>query len=278
MHYCLLIINIYCVPSRLEGTAYIYVFCATVVCLITRTIISSSHDIESDRSIYQARGKHQNNRSLATSPFILGLEFSGVVVSAPSSCEFSKGDRVFGGGQGSFADVISVKASNLRKIPERWTFSDAACLGATAPVSYGALISRGKLKQGETVLIHSAAGGLGLMAVWIARVVGARVIETASSEEKLAVARKYGAQECVNYTKSDVWWKEVLVLTKNVGVDLVFDSVGLVDKSLKCLKHKGRILVVGFAGREGIIEKIAMNRVLLKQDQIMVMYSVSGIL
>jgi NADPH2:quinone reductase len=69
----------------------------------------------------------------------------------------------------------------------------------------------------------------------------------------------------MNYTNSDDWWKEVLVLTKDVGVDLVFDSVGLVDKSLKCLKHKGRILVARFAGTEGMIEKIAMNRVLLKQ-------------
>jgi NADPH:quinone reductase len=198
----------------------------------------------------------------------LGLEFAGVVVSAPSSCEFSTGDHVFGGGQGSFAEVISVKASNLRKLPVRWNFTDAACLGATAPVSYGALISRGKLKKGETVLIHAAAGGLGLMAVQIARVVGARVIATASSEDKLAVARNYGAHECVNYTNSDDWWKEILVLTNDVGVDLVFDSVGLVDKSLKCLKHKGRILVVGFAGTEGMIEKIAMNRVLLKQAQI----------
>jgi NADPH2:quinone reductase len=119
----------------------------------------------------------------------LGLEFAGVVVSAPNSCEFSQGDRVFGGGQGSFAEVISVKASNLRRIPERWTFSDAAGLGATAPVSYGALLSRGKLKKGETVLIHAAAGGLGLMAVQIARAVGARVIATASSDETLGVAK-----------------------------------------------------------------------------------------
>jgi NADPH:quinone reductase len=124
----------------------------------------------------------------------LGLEFAGVVVSALGSCEFSTGDRVFGGGQGSFAEVISVKASNLRKIPERWTFSDAAGLGATALVSYGVLIPRGKIKKGETVLIHAAAGGLGLMAVQIAKAVGARVIATASSEEKLAVTRKYGAK------------------------------------------------------------------------------------
>jgi NADPH:quinone reductase len=145
---------------------------------------------------------------------------------------------------------------------------DAAGLGATAPVSYGALITRGRLKKGETVLIHAAAGGLGLMAVQLAKAAGVIVIATASTEAKLTVAWKYGADECVNYIISEDWWKEVLVLTDEVGVDLVFDSVGLVDKSLKCLKHKGRLLVVGFAGTEGMIEKIAMNRILLKQAQI----------
>jgi NADPH:quinone reductase len=154
---------------------------------------ADSHDIEPDQSISQARGKRQNNRPLVTLPFILGLEFVGVVVSAPGSREFSTGDHVFGGGQGSFAEAISVKASNLRKMPEIWTFSEAAGLGATAPVSYGALISRGKLKKGKIVLIHAAAGGLGLMAVQIARALGARVIATARSEEKLAVCAKYMA-------------------------------------------------------------------------------------
>jgi NADPH:quinone reductase len=72
----------------------------------------------------------------------------------------------------------------------------------------------------------------------------------------------------VNYTDSNDWWKKVLVLTKDAGVDLVSDLVGLVDKSLKCLKHKGRILVVEFSGTEGVIEKISTNRVLLKQAQI----------
>lgn len=118
------------------------------------------------------------------------------------------------------------------------------------------------------MLVHAAAGGLGLMAVQIARAVGARVIATASTKEKLDVARRFGADECVDYNKNKYWWKEVLELTEGQGVDVVYDPVGLVDKSLKCLKHKGRVLLVGFAGIEGNMEKIAMNRVLLKQAQL----------
>jgi len=106
------------------------------------------------------------------------------------------------------------------------------------------------------------------MAVQIAKAIGARVIATAGSQAKLDVAKRFGADECVNYTSNSEWWKEVLDLTGGSGVDVVYDSVGLVEKSLKCLKQKGRILIIGFAGTEGNIEKIAMNRVLLKQAQV----------
>ncbi|KAF8852826.1 zeta-crystallin [Acephala macrosclerotiorum] len=183
-----------------------------------------------------ARGKHQNNRSLITPPFILGLEFSGTVLSSPPSSTFRPGDLVFG--------------------------------GATAPVSYGALILRAKLRPGETVLVHAAAGGLGLMAVQIAKAVGCRVIGAVGSREKMGVVRGFGGDKVVDYREDRDWWTEVLEVTGGEGVDVVFDPVGLVDKSLKCLKQKGRILVIGFAGTEGNIEKIVMNRVLLRQAQI----------
>jgi NADPH2:quinone reductase len=129
-------------------------------------------------------------------------------------------------------------------------------------------VIRGNLQRGETVLIHAAAGGLGLMAVQIAKAVGAKVIATAGSREKLETARRFGAEMCVDYSSNPEWWKEVLDWTGGQGVEVVYDSVGLVDKSLKCLKHRGRVLVIGFAGAEGDIERIAMNRVLLKQAQI----------
>ncbi|RDW73294.1 hypothetical protein BP6252_07201 [Coleophoma cylindrospora] len=214
-----------------------------------------------------ARGKHQNNRSLVTPPFILGLEFAGTITSCPQDCGFSVGDRVFGGALGSYSSEIAVKPAALHRIPASWSFREAAGFGATATVSYGALIIRANLQKGETVLIHAAAGGLGLMAVQIAKAIGARVIATAGSEEKLEVARKFGADECVNYSNKD-WYRRVLELTNGRGVEIVYDSVGLVDKSLKCLKHKGKVLVIGFAGTEGNLEKIATNRILLKQAQI----------
>ena len=175
---------------------------------------------------------------------------------------------MFGSGLGSYAEQISAREASIRPLPPQWDFAAAAGLAATAPVSYGALVLRGELKKGETVLIHAAAGGLGLMAVQIAKAVGAIVIATASTEEKLQVAKRYGADECVDYCNDPEWYKEVLRLTRGKGVDVVFDSVGLVDLSLKCLTHKGRILIVGFAGKEGNLERIAMNRILLKQARL----------
>ncbi|CAH0024000.1 unnamed protein product [Clonostachys rhizophaga] len=212
------------------------------------------------------QGKHQNNRSLVRPPFTLGLEFSGIITSCPPNYHLQPGDRVFGASLGSYAEYISVPAStNLEKLPSSWSFADAAGLGATLPVSYGALMLRAGLKRGETVLVHSAAGGLGIMAVQIAAALGCRVIGTAGSEEKCSYAKKHGASFCLNYNTDPDWSGKVLELTEGAGADVVFDPVGLVDLSLKCIAHKGRVLIVGFAGRGGQMESIAMNRVLLKQ-------------
>ena len=226
----------------------------------------------------QARGKHQNNRSLVLPPFTLGLEFAGVVVSAPSSSPHQPGDAVFGDHAGSYTEFLTLPlsaAASLQKVPRSWSPADAAGLGATLPVSYGALAIQGNLRAGETVLVHSAAGGLGIMAVQIARALGCPVIGTAGSEAKCDYARRFGASECFDYTKQD-WWKRVLDATHGKGVDVVFDPVGLVDLSLKCVAHRGRILIVGFAGREGQMEKIAMNRVLLKQVNLIGYVSLMG--
>ncbi|KAH9219185.1 zeta-crystallin [Leptodontidium sp. 2 PMI_412] len=214
-----------------------------------------------------ARGKHQNNRSLVTPPFTLGLEFAGTVLSSPISSPFKPGSRVFGGSLGSYASQISVNPTSLQFIPQNWTFAQAAGLAATAPVSYGALILRGRLQRNETILIHASAGGLGLSAIQIAKAAGARVIATSSSLSKLSIARQFGADECINYSSPD-WIDTVLKLTQGRGVNVVFDPVGLVDGSLKCLRQRGRVLVVGFAGMPGGGERIAMNRVLLRQAQI----------
>jgi len=212
-----------------------------------------------------ARGKHQNNHSgLVVPPFILGLEFAGIVASAPTSSRFRAGDHVWGGGVGAFAEQISIKESALQRLPDGWSLEDAAGLGAaTAPVSYGALVHVAKVQDGETVLVHAAAGGLGVAAVQIARAMGARVIGTVGSMEKAGVVRKLGVDLVIRYDEPE-WEKKVLKATGGKGVHVVFDTVGLVEKSLRCLRYGGRIVVAGFAGLEGNMEKLAMNRILLK--------------
>lgn len=167
---------------------------------------------------------------------------------------------------GSYSEFIVLPADSpaLQRVPSGWSFTDAAGLGTTLPVSYGALALGGGLKAGETVLVHSAAGGLGIMAVQIAVAKGCRVLGTAGTAAKCAYAQRHGANRCFDYSQHN-WWKHVLEVTDGRGVDVVFDPVGLVDLSLKCIAHRGRVLVVGFARREGRMEKIAINRVLLKQ-------------
>lgn len=215
-----------------------------------------------------SRGLHQNNRRHVTPPFTLGLEFAGLVIAAPPSCPFPPGSRVFGACLGAYAEYLTVQASGataLHPMPPSWTFSQAASLGATLPVSYGALKHRAAVRPGEVVLVHSAAGGLGLAAVQLAKALGCRVIGTAGSSLKRATAERFGAEKCINYSTDQKWWEEVKRLTNQKGADVVFDPVGLVNDSLHCLAHRGRILVIGFAGREGNLEAVKMNRVLLPQ-------------
>ncbi|TRX91588.1 hypothetical protein FHL15_007593 [Xylaria flabelliformis] len=231
-----------------------------------------------------ARGKHQNNQQHIKPPFTLGLEFSGIVLSSPQNSPFPPGSHVFGSHSGCYAEYIVIptssssssssspsSSSSVHLIPPNWTFASAASIAATLPVSHGALLNTGNLLAGETVLIHAAAGGLGLAAVQVAKATRCKVIGTAGTDEKCGIALRYGADACINYRTETAWWERVLEITNGKGVDIVFDTVGLVNLSLKCLSHRGRILVVGFAGREGgnDMEHVKMNRVLLKQAQIL---------
>ena len=132
----------------------------------------------------------------------------------------------------------------------------------TAPTSYAALVHRARIKKGDHVLVHAAAGGVGLAAVQVAKAFGAVVIATAGSAKKLEVAKAFGADYGIDYNKKG-WEEEVRKLTpEGRGVDIVFDPVGMVNTSLRCTAWNGRILIIGFAA--GDIEKVAMNRVLLK--------------
>lgn len=135
----------------------------------------------------------------------------------------------------------------------------------TYPTSYSALVLRAQLKAGEYCLVHAAAGGVGLCAVQIAKVLGAKVIATAGSAEKLEVAKRYGADYAINYRDKD-WTEQVKKLTNGKGADVVYDPVGLVEQSTKCTAWNGRILVIGFA--KGGWEQLPTNRVLLKNISI----------
>ncbi|KAI8897291.1 hypothetical protein BC833DRAFT_527256 [Globomyces pollinis-pini] len=215
--------------------------------------------------ILQIQGKYQTQPPF---PWIAGYEFAGIVTKAPIGSNYKVGDRVFGGSQGSYAEFITVDAKNppLLPIPKGFSFEEASTLFITAPTSYLAIFLRAKVQKGETVLVHAGAGGVGLMAVQMAKAAGAFVIATASTQEKLDVCKHFGADVAINYATTD-WIKEVKTITKGKGCDVIYDPVGLIDSSLKVIKFEGRILVVGFAA--GKIEKIAMNKLLLKQCSIM---------
>ncbi|KAH7888739.1 hypothetical protein F5I97DRAFT_1855116 [Phlebopus sp. FC_14] len=217
--------------------------------------------------ILQSQGKYQVKPPF---PFILGAEFAGKIASnspIPEGCPFRAGDRVFGSAQGSFADQVAVKWRSINPLPANLTFDQGAGLYLTWPTSYEALAGRADLKPGESILINAAAGGVGIAAVQLAKVLGAKVIAAAGSQSKLDICKHYGgADYTVNYTDPD-WQKRVLQLTSGKGVDVVYDPVGRVADSLKCIAFKGRVLVIGFAA--GTIERLPMNLVLLKNITIM---------
>ncbi|KAG5749926.1 hypothetical protein H9Q69_004042 [Fusarium xylarioides] len=216
--------------------------------------------------ILQIQGKYQNQPPF---PWIAGAEFAGTVVATPknsSNPKFPIGSRVFGASQGAFATKIKAKEETLLPVPDGWSFKEAAGLFVTAPTSYGALVVRAGVKKGDYVLVHAAAGGVGLAAVQVAKAFGATVIATASTQHKLDIAKSYGADHVISYNDA-TWPAKVKALTpKSRGVDIVYDPVGLIDLSTKCTAWNGRILVIGFAA--GKIEKVAMNKVLLKNISI----------
>ncbi|GAP91639.1 putative alcohol dehydrogenase [Rosellinia necatrix] len=213
--------------------------------------------------ILQIQGKYQNQPPF---PWVSGAEFSGVVLATPANAKspprFPVGSRVFGASQGAYATKVCAGEEQLLPVPAGWSFTDAAGLFVTAPTSYGALVLRAGVRPGDWVLVHAAAGGVGLAAVQVAKAFGATVVATAGTARKLEVARAFGADHVVDYRDAS-WPDQVRRLTPGGrGVDIVYDPVGLVDKSTKCVAWNGRILVVGFAA--GAIEKVAMNKVLLK--------------
>lgn len=216
--------------------------------------------------ILQIQGKYQTQPPF---PYTPGQEFSGVIAASspvPKGCNFVPGKtRVFGAAQGAYGEQVAADWRQLIEIPEGLSMEQAAGIFVTYPTSYAGLVMRANLRKGEWCLVHAGAGGVGIAAAQIAKALGAKVIATASTQEKLDIAKKYGgADVCINYAEGEqgAWQKEVMKVTGGKGVDVVYDSVGLIIPSLKCIAHDGRIVVVGFAG--GNIEKVPMNLVLLK--------------
>ncbi|KAL4897409.1 alcohol dehydrogenase [Aspergillus ambiguus] len=218
--------------------------------------------------LLQIQGKYQHQPPL---PWVGGAEFAGTVIAVPtapaSAPRFQVGDRVFGATQGAYATHVLAAERTLLPIPAGWSFEDAAGLFVTAPTSYGGLVHRAGVQPGDWVLVHAAAGGVGLAAVQIAKAKGATVIATASTERKRQVARDFGADYVIDY-RDKAWPEEVKRLCgpQRGGVDIVYDPVGMIDASLKCVAWNARLLVIGFAA--GNIEKVALNRVLLKNVSI----------
>ncbi|ETN45504.1 uncharacterized protein HMPREF1541_09336 [Cyphellophora europaea CBS 101466] len=247
-----------------------------------RIIVAVSHASLNHVDLLYARGLHQNNASgLVRPPLTLGLEFCGVVAALPTSasaraaCGFQVGDRVWGSTVGSYAEYVSVPTSALRRLPDETSFLEAAGMGAASPtVSYGALRLCADVQKGDLVLVHAATGGLGVPAVQIARAMGAQVVATVGSEEKARVVRENFRGDVVgvvNYGR-DGWEKEVVRIAEGLGkegVDVVYDTVGLVLSSIRCVRFGGTVVIAGFAGRKGEMEKVAMNRILLKNVKVL---------
>jgi len=208
------------------------------------------------------QGKYQVRPDL---PFSPGAEVAGTVLEVGAGVErFSVGDRVsalleFGG----FASTVAAPQERVFPMPAQMSFEEAAALGLVYQTSHVGLVHRASLREGETLLVHAAAGGVGLAAVQIGVALGARVIGTAGSTDKLDLVRQNGADEVINYRDED-WVQQVKRLTNGRGADVIYDPVGgeIFDLSTKCIAFEGRILVIGFAS--GKIPSAKMNHLLVK--------------
>ena len=212
--------------------------------------------------ILLVQGKYQVHPPL---PFSPGGEVAGVVRAVgPDVTGFTTGDRVFAMlPWGGFASVAVGPAVSVVRMPESMPFEHGAAFGIVYQTSYCGLVDRAALQAGETLLVHAAAGGVGLAAVQIGRALGARVLATAGSAHKLEVAKAHGAEEAYDYSNPD-WVERVQRATGGRGADVIYDPVGgdIFDLSTRCIAFGGRLLVVGFAS--GRIPTIQVNRILLK--------------
>ncbi|MEL6918682.1 MAG: NADPH:quinone oxidoreductase family protein [Bacteroidota bacterium] len=198
-------------------------------------------------------------------PFTPGSDIAGVVKEIGEDVSHLKvGDHVFGFVMnGGFAEEVIVPANTCFRKPPQMDFPVAASFMMAYGTSYHALKDRGLLKEGETLLVLGASGGVGLAAVELGKLMGAKVIAAASSKDKLELCRQYGADELINYSEENLK-ERIKALTDGKGVDVVYDPVGgdYSEAALRGMAWEGRYLVVGFAA--GNIPKIPLNLPLLK--------------
>lgn len=203
-------------------------------------------------------------------PFTLGGEFAGVVEAVGEKVtSFRPGDRVAGTMiHGAFAEFLVVSPEMLVPIPDGVSLELASATLLTHLTTMHALVDRANLQKRESLLVLGAAGGVGTAAITLGKMLGARVIAAASTEDKLALCKKLGADDTIQYTNEDLK-ERVKALTGGSGVDVIYDAVGgpHAEQALRAIAWEGRYLVVGFASGE--IPKIPLNLTLLKGCQIM---------
>jgi NADPH2:quinone reductase len=220
--------------------------------------------------ILMISGKYQIKPPL---PFTPGFEVAGTIDSVGTDVSgFAPGQRVMAQlSMGGFAEYVIAPATSTQRTPDPMTDDEAASFPLVYQTSYFGLVFRGALKPGETVVIHSAAGGVGLAAVQIARALGAgKIIGTAGSDHKLDIIRQNGADVAINYQTED-FVEIVKRETNGRGADVIYDPVGgdVGQRSTKCIAFEGRLLIVGFTS--GGFSNFVSNHILIKN------YSVVGV-
>lgn len=197
-------------------------------------------------------------------PFTPGMDISGTVSDLGDGVEaFQVGDEVCGGARfGGFAEYAVVKADGLQNKPSNLSHEQAASYSAAYLTAYVALVRRGRLQSGETLLVHGASGGVGMAAIDVGKLLGATVIATGGNDEKLEKVKAYGADHVIN-TK-DGFRDKVKALTDGRGADVIYDPVGgdVFDESVRCIAFDGRLLIIGFTS--GRIASVSTNMPLIK--------------
>lgn len=206
-------------------------------------------------------------------PFSPGIESAGEVIEVGAEVEdIRPGDRVLANHpHGGFAEEVVAPAATVYPMPETMSFEQAAAFPVAYGTGYHGLVQRGALAPGETLLVHGAGSGVGLVAVELGKLLGATVIATAGSAAKLEVAREYGADHLINYREEKIR-ERVKEFTAGAGADVVYDPVGgdVMDESVRCINWGGRILVIGFAS--GRFAEIPSNLVLIKGMSVVGVY------